>query len=131
MSTVGYGDLSPQTKLGKALALVYLPLAVFALADAVADASMIRTRRKIRETSHAHRAHELLLAERKVEEVAPVSSRAMLSTMASTWARRSDGRRGARELASLLFAAGATLGVVTLTIVGARSASATNSPKRA
>ena len=63
MSTVGYGDLSPQTKLGKALALVYLPLAVFALADAVADASMIRTRRKIRETSHAHRAHELLLAE--------------------------------------------------------------------
>ena len=63
MSTIGYGDFGPTTRLGKLLACVYLPLGVTALADALADVAAIRTRRKIREGDYAAIADELLARE--------------------------------------------------------------------
>ena len=61
MSTIGYGDISPSTDLGKAVAICYLPLAVIALADAVSDVQMIGTRRTIRETDFSKLIDECLL----------------------------------------------------------------------
>lgn len=61
MSTIGYGDISPSTDLGKAVAICYLPLAVIALADAVSDVQMIGTRRSIRETDFSKLIDECLL----------------------------------------------------------------------
>ena len=63
MSTIGYGDLGPTTNLGKLCAVVYLPLGVTALADALADIAAISTRRKIREADYAAVADELLARE--------------------------------------------------------------------
>ena len=63
MSTIGYGDFNPMTKLGKLCAIIYLPLGVTALADALADIAAIRTRRKIREGDYAAVADELLVRE--------------------------------------------------------------------
>jgi hypothetical protein len=48
MTTVGYGDFAPKSAAAKALALVFLPLAVGALADCVSEISSIRVRQRIR-----------------------------------------------------------------------------------
>eukprot|EP00930_Biecheleria_cincta_P001147 TRINITY_DN10230_c0_g1_i1.p1 TRINITY_DN10230_c0_g1~~TRINITY_DN10230_c0_g1_i1.p1 ORF type:complete len:354 (-),score=31.31 TRINITY_DN10230_c0_g1_i1:97-1158(-) len=61
MSTIGYGDLSPASKLGKAMAIVYLPLAVVALADAISRVAAVTTRRTLRRRDYAAVADEMLL----------------------------------------------------------------------
>lgn len=59
--TVGYGDIYPATEATQWFAIVYLPFAVIALADAVADVGMIGLRRSIRETDYGKVADESLL----------------------------------------------------------------------
>ena len=59
--TVGYGDICPESKAAKWFAVVYLPFAVIALADAVADVGMIGVRRSIRETDYGKVSDESLL----------------------------------------------------------------------
>ena len=61
MTTIGYGDICPETPWAKTLAILYLPVAVMALADAVADIQMIGLRRSIRETDFGKTADECLL----------------------------------------------------------------------
>ena len=63
MSTVGFGDLTPTNAVGKVAAVLYLPLAVSALADAISDAGLIKLRRRIRETDYAADADVLLMRE--------------------------------------------------------------------
>ena len=61
MTTIGYGDITPVTRLAKWLATAYLPIAVIALADAVSDVQMIMVRRSIRETDFSKLCDECLL----------------------------------------------------------------------
>ena len=61
MTTIGYGDITPSSHNAKLLAILYLPLAVIALADAVSDVQMIGLRRSIRETDFSKVADECLL----------------------------------------------------------------------
>lgn len=50
MTTIGYGDIAPPpTPLAKLAAIVWIPLAVVALADGVNEWLAIRTRKRIRE----------------------------------------------------------------------------------
>ena len=61
---IGYGDYSPSTVLGKVLVMLYLPLAVAALAQALSDVQAISLRRAIRETDYGDRlAAEFLKTE--------------------------------------------------------------------
>jgi hypothetical protein len=59
--TIGYGDIHPESDIAKVFCVLYLPLAVVALADAVADIGMINVRRGIRETDFGRVADESLL----------------------------------------------------------------------
>jgi len=61
MTTIGYGDITPATTTSKILAIIYLPIAVIALADAVSDVSMIGRRREIRETDFSAQADTCLI----------------------------------------------------------------------
>ena len=61
MTTIGFGDVTPETPLGKVLAIVYLPIAVTALADAVDTIQITATRRRIREADNTGLIDELLL----------------------------------------------------------------------
>jgi voltage-gated potassium channel Kch len=61
MTTIGYGDITPKTTFAKVLVCLYLPFAVIALADAVADVQMISVRRSIRETDFCQLVDECLL----------------------------------------------------------------------
>ena len=63
MSTIGFGDASPQGVTGKLLAVVYLPVAVLVLADAVAAASRVAVQRQILETPYETRTEALLRQE--------------------------------------------------------------------
>ena len=54
MSTIGYGDITPISPTAKVIAILYLPVAVLALADAVSDVQLISLRRTIRETVCSH-----------------------------------------------------------------------------
>ena len=63
MSTIGFGDASPQGVTGKLLAVLYLPVAVLVLADAVAAASRVAVQRQILETPYETRTEVLLLHE--------------------------------------------------------------------
>eukprot|EP00964_Phaeocystis_antarctica_P000299 scaffold159_cov60-Phaeocystis_antarctica.AAC.1 len=63
MSTIGFGDASPQGVTGKLLAVVYLPVAVLVLADAVAAASRVAVQRQILETPYKTRTEALLRQE--------------------------------------------------------------------
>lgn len=63
MTTVGYGDVAPATNAEKAMALVYLPVAVTALANMLSDFKSISTRRAIRSDDHVSNVESLLLAE--------------------------------------------------------------------
>ena len=45
--------MTPTTQIDKCIAIVYLPLAVSALADCVAEIGQIRTRKRIREHTNA------------------------------------------------------------------------------
>lgn len=65
MTTIGYGDLAPVRWHEKLMALVYLPLAVTALGDALNEVSLISTRRSIRETNYVKKVDLLLLEESK------------------------------------------------------------------
>jgi voltage-gated potassium channel Kch len=60
-TTIGYGDVHPVTQLSKLFAILYLPLAVIAIADAISDFNMIQVKRRIRETDFAGKADECLL----------------------------------------------------------------------
>ena len=71
MSTIGYGDISPSTNTAKLLAVLYLPMAVIALADFVQDVQLISTRREIRETDFAKVADECLLRDALREDGPP------------------------------------------------------------
>ena len=41
MTTIGYGDLSPQTPVAKVLAMLYLPIVVTMLADAITQLNSV------------------------------------------------------------------------------------------
>jgi len=60
-TTLGYGDLVPLSNVARFLVFLYMPIAVIALADAVADTQMISIRRRIRETDFGRIADECLL----------------------------------------------------------------------
>ena len=81
MSTIGYGDIYPSTPQAKLVAIIYLPLAVIALADAITDVQMIGTRRAIRETDFGQTADECLLrdAVRDVAQGAPANVEPVLT----------------------------------------------------
>ena len=59
--SVGYGDIYPQTFVAQLCTLLYLSVAVIALADAASDVQMIGMRRRIRETDFSKLADECLL----------------------------------------------------------------------
>jgi len=61
MTTIGYGDVTPSSPIAKAFGVAYLPIAVVALADAVADLGLIGMRRNIRETDYGKASDESLL----------------------------------------------------------------------
>ena len=61
MTTIGYGDVAPTSKIGKIVTMVYLPLAVAALGQALSSVGMIATRKRIREEDHGKVADLLLL----------------------------------------------------------------------
>ena len=61
MTTIGYGDVAPTSKVGKIVTMVYLPLAVAALGQALSAVAMIGTRKRIREEDHGKVADLLLL----------------------------------------------------------------------
>jgi voltage-gated potassium channel Kch len=61
MTTIGYGDITPQSDFARLLAVIYIPVAVLTLADSVADLQMITKRRNIRETDFGARCDECLL----------------------------------------------------------------------
>ena len=63
MTTIGYGDISGSTWLERAVLCAYLPLAVAALADMIADIKTINTAKRLVFTSFAKRADQLLLNE--------------------------------------------------------------------
>jgi len=63
MTTIGYGDISGSTWLERAVLCAYLPLAVAALADMIADIKTINTAKRLVFTSFAERADQLLLNE--------------------------------------------------------------------
>ena len=77
MTTIGYGDLTPASPLAKALVMLYLPISVAALAQALTDLNAISLRRSIRETDYGeslagdflraecnrHRSHEESITE--------------------------------------------------------------------
>ena len=71
MTTIGYGDVTPSTDHAKLLAILYLPLAVIALADAVADVQMIAVRRGIRETDFGELIDECMLRDAVRDPKAP------------------------------------------------------------
>lgn len=54
MTTIGYGDLVPETYQAKIFAMVYLPISVAVMAQTITDISSISTRKAIRETDYAH-----------------------------------------------------------------------------
>ena len=53
MTTIGYGDLAPTSAVGRILIMLYLPIAVASLAQALSDISAINVRRAIRETNYS------------------------------------------------------------------------------
>ena len=53
MTTIGYGDLAPTSAVGRILIMLYLPMAVASLAQALSDISAINVRRAIRETNYS------------------------------------------------------------------------------
>lgn len=66
MTTIGFGDIAPNSPMTKIFAIVYLPLAVTALADALAAISAIKVRRAIRDTKNLLQSEEeILLKESK------------------------------------------------------------------
>ena len=70
MTTIGYGDIVPESFTARCLAMLYLPVGVMALADAVADIQMIGLRRAIRETDFGKLADECLLRDATRDEQA-------------------------------------------------------------
>lgn len=69
MTTIGYGDITPQTRFAKYLATAYLPIAVIALTDALTDVYMITVRRSIRETDFSKLVDECLLRDALRESI--------------------------------------------------------------
>lgn len=68
MTTVGFGDLTPAASgvpqpWGELLAILYIPIAVIVLADAVAEVARITLRRQLRESDLAGRLGEYLCTE--------------------------------------------------------------------
>ena len=74
MTTIGYGDMAPTTPLTKVLVMLYLPISVAALAQALSDIGAISLRRAIRETDYGESlAGEFLKAECNTNETADES----------------------------------------------------------
>lgn len=61
MTTIGYGDICPESPTSRLVACAYLPLAVISLADCISDIAMIRARKEIRETDYMRIIDECLL----------------------------------------------------------------------
>ena len=69
MTTVGYGDIVPDDRgISQLLTMVYLPLAVLALADAIGNAKAISIRRAIREKEYSKEMRNLLVREASVAD---------------------------------------------------------------
>ena len=79
MTTIGYGDICPETPFARALAIAYLPCAVLALADAVSDLDLIRVRRSIRETDFPKLADECLIRDALREDASHPNSDPVLT----------------------------------------------------
>ena len=74
MTTIGYGDVYPTTMATKLLTMLYLPISVAVLAQALSDVTAITLRRDIRETDYGERlASEFLTNECVQKETADES----------------------------------------------------------
>lgn len=47
VSTIGFGDFSPQTQIGRALCIIYLPLAVISVGNAIGHVAELIVKRKV------------------------------------------------------------------------------------
>ena len=70
MTTIGYGDIHPETFRARCLAMIFIPVGLMAVADALADIQMIGLRRQIRETDFGKLADECLLRDATRDEEA-------------------------------------------------------------
>jgi hypothetical protein len=100
MTTIGYGDISGHSAIERLFLIVYLPLAVAALADTLGVVSKISTARDLIETDFAKRADELLLGEAGGEDPNPdetlTEAEFLISVLKSKrLVRRGAARRGA------------------------------------
>ena len=68
MTTIGYGDITPKSPLPKFFVMLYLPLSVAVLAQALADVSAIGLRRSIRETDYGDKLAEKFLFDECVKK---------------------------------------------------------------
>ena len=78
MTTIGYGDITPESDFARFCATLYLPIAVIALADAVTDVQMIGLRRVIRETDFCKNCDDCLLRD-AVRDAGPPNPRPVLT----------------------------------------------------
>ena len=87
MSTIGYGDFAPTTPLTKIGVMLYLPISVAALAQALSDVSAISMRRSIRETDYGDSIAGEFLRKDCVQHATPVRDARPSNSGRATMAR--------------------------------------------